>query len=409
MYRRRVATFDRKMAEKDELTTLNAQNTAEGMIEVKLDSDIEADIHHGCVITSDLESNDYGTFGSSNVSNRGIIGDATGNIAKNAVSEVAAGICGGCMDKILMVISTILGVMVIIGGGLLAYQGTVAAVGFNYVLWTFAGIEFVAGIYIIFRTFSLASAMAQLRKINSEFEETQEKLEDEVDKMQGEVVQLHEANSNLQHTKFELQNVNLELQSTNSNLRLINSDLMSVNSQLQNVSADLTAKCENMREVILELSSETETLKQHANKLGAQIDLLAGENAMFTENNETYKHENANLHGQINRFINAEKEFEAQIGELRHERTELALANDKLRTAISALVSANDSSIDVGKMIAGVLKDMERERDALTNEREAMERFSIQLSSAIFAEMDLNGDSKIDAAEQSAWLAKIKK
>lgn len=415
MYKRKGVFQSNVMATKDELTLLNEEETltvtpSGTFHDVKKKNtqntgNIEIDFENGIQVNSSAEMSRsvQSLQGSQSTRSKGIIGDA------------AAGICGGCMNKILMVISAILGVFVIIGGGLLAYQGTVATVGFNYVLWTFAGIEFIAGVYIIFRTFSLASTMAQLQKINNEFEETQEKLESEVDRMteererlkkevgrlEGTVTDLQTVNSDLRRTSDELSVVKSDLQNTVNSLQTMNSDLQTVNTTLTQTSAGLQSEVED-------LSSQNENLRGVITDLSSVADLLKVQNAEFSTNIDSIKHENANLHCQVNKFISAGKEFETQIEALRHERTELALVCEKLRTAISALASANDASLDIGKMISGILEDMERERDALTSEREAMERFSLQLSSAIFAEMDLNGDSTIDATEQSVWLKRIR-
>jgi uncharacterized coiled-coil DUF342 family protein len=348
--------------------------------------------------------------------------------SRGIASAVATTACG-CADKFLTLISAIIGVLTIISGGILAYQGTQAAVGFNYVLWIFAAVDLCAGIYIIYRTYSLASAMAQLRQINSEFAETQEQLESEVGKLTAESARLTKIG-----VEFAATNVSLiasvgSLSAENDRLHKINNELAATTVQLESTSAQLQGECNMMKAHIdslgeninsltaqnnvyaehnSELGKKLSTLESQNTELGEQIAKLAQSNYEYAENNSAYVHENANLHAQVSRFIAAGHDFEKQVEQLKHERTELALANDKLRTAISALASANDSAMDVGKMIADVLRDMERERDGLKTEREAMEKFSIQLSSAIFAEMDLNSDGTIDPNEQSAWLKRIR-
>jgi FtsZ-binding cell division protein ZapB len=208
---------------------LNSENTENVMQEIIIDgtSDIVGPNGENIQNTNDANSANIRV-------QRGVVTDVAGAAAR--------GICGSCMDKILMVVSTVLGVLV--GGGLLAYQGTQASIGFNYVLWAFAGIEFIAGIYIIFRTFSLASAMA-------EFEETQEKL-------QADVAALGVEYNKLQGGIDELKDTNEQLQSVNTQLLNATNDLRAEN-------AKLDEQCTNVKAVVVELSNVE--MKKHINAL----------------------------------------------------------------------------------------------------------------------------------------------
>lgn len=225
----------------------------------------------------------------------------TSTVNSRSIQSVnkAAFCCLRTGQSILNAVSVMLGVCILIGGCLLAYAGSFVSARLGsteIVYYAFAGVNLIGGIYIIFRTFSLAIAIKQLEHVNTEFQKTQ-----------------------------------TELESTNNNL---------IKTQHN-------------------LETTTRALSQ-------------------------------------------------QLDNIKHECSELAVSNQKLREAINALVVANNSTLDVGKMISRVLDDLKAERDGLKTEREAQERFTIGLTEAIYKQMDINSDGVIDKSEQAIWLSKIR-
>ncbi len=263
----------------------------------------------------------YGTVGVERTTNQN---------RDRGIASVAAGI-SNTVNIILSIVSAALGVLVIASGGILGYQGSVTASPFNYVLFVFAGVNIVAGIYIIVRVFGIQNMINQLKSVNAELKITEAKLSDEVATLRGEVVTLRDTNEKLETTvqnlETNVQNLNTEnakITKTAEHLDIINSDLIKTECAL--------------KKDVLKLSEET----------------------------------------------------------------------NKLRLAISAIVQASDSTIEVGSLIKDILDDIKREREKITTEREAAELFTTRLTALVFTNMDLNSDGVVDRTEQQAWLGRVR-
>lgn len=430
------------------------------MIPVSLD-DGEISINVDGSICKDV-SKDLSNDLSKDVSKNGV------NNKRGIASDAVNGACC-CLrigQTIMNVVSIVLGICILVGGCLLAYSGVTTQVPIlNFVFYVFAAINLIGGVYIIFRTFSLASAIAALSKVNDEFQKTQDELEKTQDELEGTNKKLIVTNGELLKTNIELSKTNDKLLKTNSELAQTNEDLMStaeklnaVNTQLVKTSEDLNGDVKDLRKLNNTLSDDLANLRieveglnvvrtqldedvaklsklnaglatanvemakgvtelrgtiaaerEENEKLRGEINTLNDSNTRLQALNELLDHNIANLHLQLEKFMSDIGMMEKQIEGVKHERGELALSNEKLRQAITALASANDASLDVGKLIKDVLEDMEKQRDGLKSEREAMERFALGLTSSIYAEMDLNGDGVIDKSEQTAWLTRHKK
>jgi cell division protein FtsB len=246
------------------------------------------------------------------------------------IVAVAAGI-SNTVNIILSLITAVLGVLVVASGGILGYQGSVTAPPFNYVLFVFAGVNIVAGIYIIVRVFGIQNMINQLKSVNAELKITEAKLSDEV-------VTLRDTNEKL----------NANVQNLETNMRNLETNVQNLNT----------------------------------------------ENAKITKTAEHFDVINSDL-------IRTECALKKDVLKLSEE-------TNKLRLAISAIVQASDSTIEVGSLIKDILDDIKQEREKITTEREAAELFTTRLTALIFTNMDLNSDGVVDKAEQQAWLGHVR-
>ena len=147
MHKRKVTKQDKNMANKDELEHL----TTSGMVEIAISENVAGDnAHPDGVASSRSDSGMYVThddISGNKIIDEGTVhidrgfSDSTVPLSRGIVEDVAGSavrsVCCGCIDRAMTIISVILGVLVIVAGGILLYQGTVATTGFNYVLWTF--------------------------------------------------------------------------------------------------------------------------------------------------------------------------------------------------------------------------------------------------------------------------------
>lgn len=337
--------------------------------------------------------------------------------------------CEYMLSRVMFVISVILGLLVLVGAGLLVYAGfTVRSsdINLSYVFWAFGGISLLASLYIIFRTFSMDRAIADLYKVRDELEATEKSLNQDANKFDEENEELKQhidrfgkqersLNARIEELERTSNQVNAEL----NGLKAINKSLETTNMRMKTEADDFSKENKRLQEeinaekqIVASLMSEVSSLnsikanlEENSNKLNSEVDDLRNVNNDMKIELQTAQKNNLKQEELT-------KKLQDEISKIKSEREALVTFNEKLKTATTALtnalVQAKDSTIDVDKILRETLVEIEKHGVAIKDEREAQERFTLHLADAIFKEMDANGDGAISVEEFKEWGRKKK-
>ena len=299
---------------------------------------------------------------------------------------IAQTFCCSCLGRIFNVLSVILGLAVLACSIPLFIASQTANPAIMY--YIAAILCLVGGLYISLRTFSLARSIAQLDRVNRDLQETHADLEN--------------TNSHLQDRNAELLERNVELVESIEDFRTEN----------LNLSREVT-ELDNSNSVYAEQLTEQKGIMS---KMKALNDSLESQNAFLEEGVDKFQKMNLVLEESVDHLhiqLDSSKEAVRESLRLQDQQRELLEQSEseisKLRSAITALAVANEKTMDVGKLIGDLMRDIELQRDQLTTERELQEKFTVGLSKVVFQEMDANGDGNVSTQEQKDWLDRMRR